>query len=151
MPVWGWSSNPLVDGDKIICLVGGEKQAVVAFDREDGKVLWSALTTEEVGYAPPTIFEIGGKRQLIVWHSESVNSSNPETGEPYWRRKVPARRPSRTPGRHDRDAAARRRRLVRQQLLPRPVRPEARSKGAEGERPLAGEPDDARKVKGLRA
>ena len=26
VPVWGWSSNPLVDGNKIICLVGGEKQ-----------------------------------------------------------------------------------------------------------------------------
>ena len=89
VPVWGWSSNPLVDGDKIICLVGGEKQAVVAFNRQTGKKLWSALTTEEIGYAPPMIFEIGGKRQLIVWHSTSVNSLNPETGEKYWSEKYP--------------------------------------------------------------
>jgi outer membrane protein assembly factor BamB len=89
VPVWGWSSNPLVDGDRIICLVGGEKQAVVAFDRHKGDVLWSALTTEEVGYAPPIIFEAGGKRQLIIWHSESVNSLNPDTGEKYWGEKYP--------------------------------------------------------------
>jgi outer membrane protein assembly factor BamB len=89
IPVWGWSSNPLVDGDRIICLVGGEKQAVMAFDRHTGKPVWSALTTEQIGYSPPVIFEIGGKRQLIVWHSESVNSLNPETGEKYWGEKYP--------------------------------------------------------------
>jgi outer membrane protein assembly factor BamB len=88
-PVWGWSSNPLVDGDKIICLVGGEKQGVVAFDRNTGKVLWHSLTPDEIGYAPPVIFEIGGKRQLIIWHSESVNSLNPDTGEKYWGEKYP--------------------------------------------------------------
>jgi len=89
VPVWGWSSNPLVNGDRIFCLVGGEKQAVMAFDRHTGKALWSALTTDEIGYAPPVIFEIGGKRQLIIWHTESVNSLNPETGEKYWGEKYP--------------------------------------------------------------
>lgn len=89
VPIWGWSSNPLVDGDKIICLVGGEKLAVVAFDRKTGDVKWSALTTEEIGYSPPVIFEAGGKRQLIVWHSSSINSLDPETGEKYWGEKYP--------------------------------------------------------------
>jgi outer membrane protein assembly factor BamB len=89
VPVWGWSSNPLVDGDKIFCLVGGEKQAVVAFDRKTGDVKWSALTTGEIGYSPPIIIEAGGKRQLIVWHSESVNSLDPETGSKYWSEKYP--------------------------------------------------------------
>lgn len=88
-PVWGWSSNPLVDGDKIISLVGGEKHGVVAFNRHDGKVLWHALTADEIGYAPPVIYEAGGKRQLIIWHSESINSLNPETGEKYWGEKYP--------------------------------------------------------------
>lgn len=89
VPIWGWSSSPLVDGDRLICLVGGEKQAVVCFNRLTGEHLWSALTTEEIGYVPPVIFEIGGKRQLIIWHSESVNSLNPETGEKYWGEKYP--------------------------------------------------------------
>jgi outer membrane protein assembly factor BamB len=30
------------------------------------------------------IFDAGGKRQLIMFHSESVNSLNPETGDVYW-------------------------------------------------------------------
>lgn len=89
VPIWGWSSPPLVDGDKIICLVGGEKQAVMAFDRKTGKPLWNMLTTDEIGYAPPVIFTAGGKRQLIIWHSESVNSLNPDTGEKYWGERYP--------------------------------------------------------------
>jgi len=98
LPAWGWASNPLVDGDRIICLVGGDKQTVVAFDRHTGKTVWNALTAEDIGYAPPVIFEIGGKRQLIIWHSESVNSLNPETGEKYWGEKYPRDvRPARPP------------------------------------------------------
>ena len=30
------------------------------------------------------IYEIDGKRQLIIWHPESVNSLDPATGKVYW-------------------------------------------------------------------
>ena len=30
------------------------------------------------------IYEIGGKRQLILWHPQAVNSLDPETGKVYW-------------------------------------------------------------------
>ncbi len=33
---------------------------------------------------PASIFDAGGKRQLIIWDPESVNSLNPETGAVYW-------------------------------------------------------------------
>jgi outer membrane protein assembly factor BamB len=83
-PLWGFSAHPLIDGNKLICLAGGKGSTVVAFDKNTGKELWRALTAKEPGYCPPTIYEIGGKRQLILWHPESVNSLNPETGEVYW-------------------------------------------------------------------
>jgi outer membrane protein assembly factor BamB len=74
----------------VISLVGGDKSAVVAFDKKNGKELWRSLTTQEVGYAPPVIYEAGGKRQLIIWLTESVNSLNPESGEVYWSQPYPA-------------------------------------------------------------
>jgi outer membrane protein assembly factor BamB len=83
-PIWGWSAHLLVDGDKVVSLVGGEGSAVVAFHKDTGKELWRALTIEEIGYTPPMIYEAGGKRQLIIWHSEAVNSLDPETGSLYW-------------------------------------------------------------------
>lgn len=83
-PLWGFSAHPLLDGDKLICLVGGEGTTAVAFDKNSGKELWRALTAKEPGYAPPMIYELGGKRQLIIWHGDGVNGLDPETGKVYW-------------------------------------------------------------------
>ena len=56
----------------------------MAFDKDTGKELWRSLSAKEPGYAPPMIFQAGGKRQLIIWHPESLNSLDPETGKTYW-------------------------------------------------------------------
>ncbi len=83
-PTWGFAAHPLLDGQKLICMVGGEGSTVVAFDKDSGKELWKALTAKEPGYCPPTILEAGGKRQLITWNAEAINSLDPETGKVYW-------------------------------------------------------------------
>ena len=91
-PLWGWSGHPLVDGDKLICMVGGKGTTVVAFDKNTGKELWRALDSQEghgPGYAPPVIYEAGGKRQLIAWHPQAVSSLDPETGTVYWSQEFP--------------------------------------------------------------
>ncbi len=84
VPMWGTASSPLVDGNRLICLVGGKGSVAVAFDKDTGKEIWKALSANEPGYAPPMIYEIGGKRQLIVWHPQAINSLNPETGAVHW-------------------------------------------------------------------
>jgi outer membrane protein assembly factor BamB len=83
--VWGFAAHPLLDGDRLICLVGGAGSAAVAFHKDTGKEIWRALTaTPDIGYSPPTLIEAGGTRQLIIWHPASVNSLDPETGKVYW-------------------------------------------------------------------
>jgi outer membrane protein assembly factor BamB len=89
-PFWGYAGHPLLDGDLLYCLAGGEGSAVVAFHKDTGKEVWRALTTEEIGYSPPVLIRAAGKRQLIVWLSESVNSLDPATGRPYWTLPYPA-------------------------------------------------------------
>jgi outer membrane protein assembly factor BamB len=91
VPVWGWSAHPLLDGDRLYCLVGGDKSAVVAFDKDTGKEVWKNLSAEEIGYSPPMIYEAGGKRQLIVWHTEAINGLDPATGAVYWTQQYPTR------------------------------------------------------------
>jgi outer membrane protein assembly factor BamB len=88
-PAWGWAASPLVDGDLLYCLVGGKGSAIVAFNKDSGKEVWKALTTEEIGYSPPILIQAGGKRQLIVWHSESINGLDPATGRVYWAQPYP--------------------------------------------------------------
>ena len=93
VPVWGTSSSPLVDGNLIISVVGGEPDAlVVAFDKSSGDEVWRAIdVVSEMGYAQPVIIQAGGVRQLIVWHPTAVSSLNPETGEVYWEESWEAR------------------------------------------------------------
>jgi outer membrane protein assembly factor BamB len=96
-PVWGWAASPLLDGELLYCTVGGKDSAVVAFNKDTGKEVWKALSAEEIGYSPPMIFEAGGKRQLIIWLSESVNSLDPATGQVYWTQQFPIGRPPQRP------------------------------------------------------
>jgi outer membrane protein assembly factor BamB len=83
---WGFSSSPLVDGDRLICMVAGRPDAkVVAFDKKTGKELWRALNSDsDVGVAQPIIITAGGKRQLIIWYPGAVVSLDPATGKSYW-------------------------------------------------------------------
>ncbi|KAF0179028.1 MAG: pyrrolo-quinoline quinone repeat-containing protein [Limisphaerales bacterium] len=83
-PLWGFAAHPLLDGDKLICLVGGNGTVAVAFHKDTGKELWRALTAKQPGYAPPAIIEAGGRRQLIIWHAEALNGLDPETGRVFW-------------------------------------------------------------------
>ena len=82
--IWGFASHPLVVGDTIYCLVGGEGSVAVAFDKLTGDEKWRALSTSDIGYCPPTLIKAGGADQLLIWHSESINSLNPLTGDVYW-------------------------------------------------------------------
>ncbi len=83
-PHWGFAAHPLVDGDTLFCVVGGVDSIAVAFDKKTGKEKWHALGAKSPGYCPPTMIEAGGTKQLLIWHPESLNSLNPETGEVYW-------------------------------------------------------------------
>lgn len=83
-PTWGFAGHPVIDGNKLICLVGGEGSVAVAFDRDTGEELWRALSAKEPGYAPPMIYTFNGRRQVIIWHPEAVSGLDPESGEVLW-------------------------------------------------------------------
>ena len=83
-PMWGFAGHPLVDGQKLICLVGGKGSVAVAFDKDTGKELWRALDAPDPGYCAPSIIEAGGTRQLLIWHPLAVNGLDPETGKVFW-------------------------------------------------------------------
>ena len=87
VPVWGFSSHPLIDGEKLIVLAGGsDDRLVVAFDKKTGEQIWASQSCGgDFGYCPPMIHTFGGKRQLIIWHSRAVVGLEPETGKRIWK------------------------------------------------------------------
>jgi outer membrane protein assembly factor BamB len=81
---WGFSGHPLLDGNRLICLVGGNGSIAVAFHKDTGAEVWKNVDAKEPGYDPPTIIEQGGKRMLIIWDPYHVNALDPITGKLYW-------------------------------------------------------------------
>ena len=82
--LWGYAAHPLIDGDKLLCLAGGAGSHIVAFNKLNGKEIWKSTTSPEQGYSPPTVFEHGGVRQLVLLRPNAVSSIDPETGSEYW-------------------------------------------------------------------
>jgi len=86
VPVWGMTGAPLVDGDRVIAVVGGQPNAkVMAFDKRTGRELWRALPADsEPGYAAPLLIEAAGRRQVIIWHAAALAALDPGTGRLLW-------------------------------------------------------------------
>ena len=85
VPVWGFASHPLIDGNNLYTIAGPADGPLLCVDKLTGDLKWKACeAADECGYAPPVLYELGGKRLLIAWTAESVNAVNPDTGAVYW-------------------------------------------------------------------
>lgn len=82
--LWGYASHPLVDGDRLVCVVGTAAAHAAAFDKLTGKELWRTGTAPEQGYVPPTMIEAAGVRQLVFMKPDGIYAVVPETGRILW-------------------------------------------------------------------
>ncbi|MBL8891337.1 MAG: PQQ-like beta-propeller repeat protein [Planctomycetaceae bacterium] len=82
--LWGYSAHPLIDGDRLLTLAGGEGSHVVALNKMTGEEIWRASDAPETGYSPPTIIDYAGTRQLILLQPNAVVSLQAETGKQLW-------------------------------------------------------------------
>jgi outer membrane protein assembly factor BamB len=82
--MWGYASHPLIDGNKLICLAGGDGTHVIAFDKNTGAEIWKSSSAKEQGYSPPTIIEAAGKRQLLLVRPGAFSAVDPDNGREYW-------------------------------------------------------------------
>ncbi|TWT88259.1 outer membrane biogenesis protein BamB [Pseudobythopirellula maris] len=79
-PIWGHSAAPLVVGDLLVAMIGGDGTTVVAFDKKTGEQRWSALSAYEPGYCPPSLID----GELVIFHPEAIVGLTPDTGETLW-------------------------------------------------------------------
>jgi outer membrane protein assembly factor BamB len=68
MSGWGYSESVLVDGEKLIATPGADDAALVALEKDTGKVIWKAAIPDCGGaaYASPVIAELNGKRVYLT-------------------------------------------------------------------------------------
>ncbi|MEP3482423.1 MAG: PQQ-binding-like beta-propeller repeat protein [Fuerstiella sp.] len=82
--LWGYAAHPLIDGDNLLTLAGGEGSHIVALNKLTGDEVWRSSTSREQGYSPPTIIEYADARQLILLKPDSVSAVDPADGSEYW-------------------------------------------------------------------
>jgi len=80
----GYSSSPVAFETLVIVLVGGENGAIVAFDQDSGRVVWRTQTFRN-SYSSPTIVEIAGRWQALVFMADELVGLDPASGELLWR------------------------------------------------------------------
>jgi outer membrane protein assembly factor BamB len=84
LPSYGYSSSPLVAGDKLVVEVGGKDAAFMAFDKKTGKVAWSA-ENDRPAYSSPINVSIAGVDQVVFWSAHGLHSLASDSGKVLWR------------------------------------------------------------------
>jgi len=84
VPRWGVSTSPLVEDDLLILDAGGpDGKALVALDKRNGKVRWTAFS-DKPGYSAPLAATIHGVRQVISFGGTALVSAALEDGKELW-------------------------------------------------------------------
>ena len=85
VPNWGYSESVLVDGPQVVCVPGGSKGAVAAFDKMTGKLLWQSTDFQDPAqYTSLVPMEHGGVRQYVVLTESHVAGIAAQTGAVLW-------------------------------------------------------------------
>lgn len=85
---WMNAASPLIEGDAVYAVGGGEGQAIVCFDKKTGDVRWKKHDYT-MTHASPIAATIHGQRQIIVFAREGLVSVDPTSGDELWFFKYP--------------------------------------------------------------
>lgn len=79
----GYSPSPLAYKGLILCLVGGQGHSFMAFDVEDGRVIWSKHNFKR-SHSSPILINVDGQDQLVGMMDQEILGVNPSNGDLLW-------------------------------------------------------------------
>lgn len=85
---WYSAASPILDGNLIFVNAGGAGQALLAFDKTDGKFVWKALD-EQPTHSSPVPVTIHDVRQVIFFTQSGLVSVAAATGQLLWQYPFP--------------------------------------------------------------
>jgi outer membrane protein assembly factor BamB len=81
-PTWALAESVLIDGDRLICCPGGKKAAVVALNKNTGKVIWASPSAGcQASYASPTLVSHQGIRMILTMNQKGLLAVDADTGQ----------------------------------------------------------------------
>jgi outer membrane protein assembly factor BamB len=85
VPSWGYTESVLVDGDKVICMPGGETGTLVALNKTTGEKIWqTADWTDGAQYSSAIAVDLNGGRQIIALTMQHVGGVDARSGAKLW-------------------------------------------------------------------
>ena len=85
---WNNAASPITDGKLIFVNAGGEGQALLAFDKKDGKLVWKG-ESDAPTHASPVLAKIHGVQQVIFFTQKGLVAVTPADGKVLWRHSYP--------------------------------------------------------------
>lgn len=83
VPYWGYSESPLVLADRVLVNVGGRGASVVAFNKDNGDVLWRS-ESDEAGYSSPVLLQTGSLAQVVYFTGRRAMALDARDGRLLW-------------------------------------------------------------------
>jgi outer membrane protein assembly factor BamB len=83
---WENAASPLIDGDLIFMAGGGPGQSLLAFDKNDGHLVWKG-EDEKMTHSTPVAATILGERQVIFFTQSGLVSMSAKDGKLLWKYK----------------------------------------------------------------
>lgn len=87
---FGFSASPLIDGDRVIVLSGGQKGGLVCVSLETGKTIWN-LGCNEASYATPVLWNHKDGRQIVFATRNRIVGVNAADGTQLWEYTMPGK------------------------------------------------------------
>ncbi len=80
---FGASCSPLIEGNLVLVNPGGKGASLVAYNKDDGKIVWKTLD-DKASYASPIAIGDDKNRQVIFLTSQRLVSVSPKDGQVFW-------------------------------------------------------------------
>ncbi len=88
-PDWGFTSSPLIverlqeESDLVVVSTGTDGKSLVAYDANSGEPVWAG-GDDRVGYSSPSLHELGGVPQIVIFNGTTVASHSSTDGRVLW-------------------------------------------------------------------
>jgi len=89
---FGFAESVLVDGQKVICTVGGTDASLVAFDKSTGELLWQTKGLSQApGCCSPRLINDSSRQLILTMLAKGVVAVDSGTGQVVWQHAYPHR------------------------------------------------------------
>lgn len=79
LPMYGFTTSPILAGDTVILAIGGENRLVIGVDPANGKTKW-ATGADMVSSQTPVLYSAAGREVVLLSAGRNLTAINPSDG-----------------------------------------------------------------------